>query len=95
MGGTRLGVQELLNDLMSHGGLVSLLVFFTFVVVGILFFAAVAWLQASEFLSLDIQKAAKYSCFVQAQTETPCGSMWIFVPCCYLEGASKTESLVG
>eukprot|EP00434_Breviolum_minutum_P041301 symbB.v1.2.036742.t1/scaffold5256.1/size29320/2 len=29
--------KELLNDLMSHGGLVSLLVFFTFVVVGILF----------------------------------------------------------
>ena len=29
--------KDLLNDLMSHGGLLSLLVFFTFVVVGILF----------------------------------------------------------
>ena len=32
-----INTEELLNDLMRHGGLVSLMVFFTFVVVGILF----------------------------------------------------------
>jgi hypothetical protein len=48
VGGTRLGAQELLNDLMSHGGLVSLLVFFTFVVVGILFLLQLLGFRISE-----------------------------------------------